>query len=72
MRTRLSRRRPDRCCASAVAQLEVAGDEVGVKVREHDVRYSAAVFLGERDVLVDIALRIDHRGDVRLLVCYEV
>ena len=61
-RTQIDRR------AGAIAQLEVAGDEVGMKVREEDVLDSQAVLGGEREVLIDVALRIDDGGRVRLLV----
>ena len=52
--------------ADAIAQLEMAGDEVGVEVRQEDVRDAQAVLVGEREVLVDVALRIDDRGDRRV------
>ena len=51
--------------AGAIAQLEMAGDEVGVEVREEDVRDSQAVLPGERDVLIDVALRIDDGRRMR-------
>ena len=51
--------------AGAVAQLEVPGDEIGVKVREEDVRDPQAVLAGERQVLIDVALRIDDGGRLR-------
>ena len=54
--------------AGAIAQLEVTGDEVGVEVREEDVRDPQAVLGGEREVLIDVALRIDDGRRVRLLV----
>ena len=58
--------------ARAVAQLEVAGEEVGVEVRQDDVLDPAAEPLGVREVLVDVALRVDHGGDAAALVGDEV
>ena len=51
-----------------VTQLDVAGDEVGVEVREEDVLDRVSAGLGVGQVVVDVALRIDHRGRLRLLV----
>ena len=48
------------------------GDEVGVEVREEDVRDPQAVLGGEREVLIDVALRIDDRRRVRLLVADQI
>ena len=45
--------------AGPLAQLEVAGDEIGVEVREEDVRDPEAVFAGKGQVLLDVALRVD-------------
>ena len=50
----------------------MAGDEVGVEVRQEDVRDLQIVLGGEREVLIDVALGIDDRRDVRLLVADEV
>ena len=58
--------------ADAVAQLEVAGEEVGVEVREEDVLDPAAAALGVGDVLVDVALRVDDGRDAGCLVGDEV
>ena len=51
----------------AIAQLEVAGDEVRVEVGEEDVRDREAMLVGEREVLPDVALRVDDRG--RAAIC---
>ena len=46
-------------CAALVAQLEMAGNEVGVEVREEDVANLEAEFFSVRYVLMDVALRVD-------------
>ena len=48
--------------AAAVAQFQMAGDEVGVEVGEEDVADLEAKFLGVGQVLLDVALRIDDDG----------
>ena len=48
--------------ADAIAEFEMAGDEIGVEMGEKDVLDLEAVFGGESDVLVDVALRIDDGG----------
>jgi hypothetical protein len=58
--------------AGAVAQLQVAGQEIGVQVRQHDMADGQAVLGGIGQVLLDIALRIDHDGLLRLLVGHDV
>ena len=58
--------------AGPVAQLEMAGDEIGVEVGEEDVRDPQAVLLGEGQVLVDVALRVDDRGRPGRLVADEI
>ena len=58
--------------AGAVAQLEVSGDEVGVKVREEDVRDPQVVLGREGEILIDVALRIDDGCGVRSGVADEV
>ena len=58
--------------ADAIAQLEVAGNEVGMEVREEDVLDLETMLGGEREVLIDVTLRIDDRGRVRLLVADEI
>ena len=47
-------------------------DEVGVQMREEHVRDSKAVLSGERQVLIDVALRIDNGRRPGLLVADEV
>src|SRR5262249_25525338 len=56
----------------AVAQLQVARQEVGMEVREENVLDPAAELLDVGDVLVDVSLRIDDRRDPGLLVGHEV
>ncbi len=58
--------------AHAVAKLQVSGEEIGMQVRQEHVGDSQVVRLGEGQVLVDVALRIDDRGGVRLLVADEI
>ena len=58
--------------AGAVAQFEVPGHEVGVEVREEHVLDAQPVLGGEREVVIDVTLRVDHRGAVRLLVADQV
>src|SRR4029077_8049776 len=48
--------------AAAVAQLQVAGDEVGVEVGEEDVSDLQPEFFGVRQVLLNVALRVDDNG----------
>jgi hypothetical protein len=50
----------------------VAGDVVGVVVRLQDVRDSDAHVAGEREVLLDVELGIDHGRDARALVADEI
>ena len=50
----------------------MTGDEVRVQVGEEDVRDTQAVLRGERQVLLDVALRIDDRGGAGGLVADQV
>ena len=50
----------------------MACDEVGVKMREDDVLDSKRVIGRERKILIDVALRIDDGGGVRLLVADQI
>jgi hypothetical protein len=50
----------------------MAGDEIGVKVRQEDVADLQIVFAGERQVLVHVALRIDDRRRPGLFVADEI
>ena len=58
--------------AGAIAQLEVAGNEVGVEVREEDVLDPQAMLGGEREVLIDVTLRVDDGRRARLLVADQI
>ena len=58
--------------AGPVAQLQVAGDEIGVKVRQDDMPNLEAVCAGKGEVLVDVALGIDDDRGVRRLVADEI
>src|SRR5262249_28062508 len=59
-------------CAGPVPQLQVTGDEVGVEVRQEHMLDLKPVLGGERQVLIDVALRIDDGRDLRLLVSDEI
>ena len=50
----------------------MTGDEVRVKVREKDVLYLETVRVGEREILIDVALRIDDRRSARQLVANQI
>ncbi len=58
--------------ARAVAQLQVAGDEIRVKVREEDVCDRQAVRCGKRNVLIDVALGIHDGGGLGALVANQI
>ena len=58
--------------AATVAQLEVAGDEIGVEVGEKDVADLEAEFLGVGEVLLDVALRIDDDRRRACLVAQQI
>ena len=58
--------------ARLLVQLEVSGDEVGVKVREDDVTDRQSAFSGERYVLIDVTLRIDDGRCRRRLVADQI
>ncbi len=58
--------------AGTVPQLEMSGDEVGVKVREEDVRDPQVVLGREGEILIDVALRIDHGCRARAGVADQV
>jgi hypothetical protein len=58
--------------ADAIAQLEVAGDEVGVHVGEKHVADRATERVGVGEVLIDVTLRIDHGGDAPHLIDNQV
>jgi hypothetical protein len=50
----------------------MTGDEVGVKVREDDVTNRQSAFSSERQVLIDVTLRIDNGCGRRCLVADEI
>jgi len=58
--------------AGAVTQLEVAGNEIGVEVGQKDMGDAQAVIRSERQVLIDVALRIDDRGQGTPLIANKV
>ena len=58
--------------AAAVAQLQMAGDEVGVEVGEKHVADMKAKLLGVAQVLLNVALRIDDDGSRTGLVSKQI
>ena len=58
--------------AAMVAQLQVAGDEVGVEMGEEDVADLEAKLFGVGQVLLDVALRVDDDGGCALLVPEQI
>ena len=54
--------------AGFVPQFNVAGDEVGMEVREEDVLDRVPAGPGVGEVLIDVSLGVDHRGRLRLFV----
>ena len=58
--------------ADAIAQLQMPGDEIGVKMRQKYVLDLQPMFGGERDVLIRIPLRVDDGGSAGFLVSDEV
>ena len=58
--------------ASAMAQLEVAGEEVSVKVREKYPADVEPVPRGRFDVEIDVTLRIDDDGDPAARIADEI
>ena len=51
-----------------VTQFDVAGDEVGMEMREEDVLDRVPAGFGVGEVLIDVALGIDHRGRLRFVI----
>ena len=51
-----------------VTQLDVTRDEVGMKMCEENIFDRVPAGLGVGEILIDVALRIDHRSRLRLLV----
>jgi hypothetical protein len=58
--------------AHAVAQFEMAGDEVGVKMGQEHVLDLEIVFGGDGQVLVDVPLGIDNGGGARFFIADQV
>jgi hypothetical protein len=58
--------------AGLFLQFQVAGNEVGMEVREDDVPDRHPVLGGKREVLIDVTLRVDNRRRLRLLVANEI
>ncbi len=58
--------------AGSIPQFEMAGDEIGVQVCQEDMFDPEVMLTGEREVLIDVTLRIDDRCDVRALVADQV
>jgi len=58
--------------ARLLLQLEMTGDEVRVKVREDDMSNRQPTFRRERQVLIDVTLRIDDGSGFRLLVANQI
>jgi hypothetical protein len=58
--------------AATVAQFQMAGDEVGVKMGEEDVADLEAEFLGVGQVLLNIALGVDDDGGRAGLVSEQI
>ena len=58
--------------AGAIPQLEVTGDEIGVKMREDHVSDLEPMFLGKRDVLIHVPPGVHDRRRVRLLVADQI
>jgi hypothetical protein len=51
-------------CTGAIAKLDVAGNEVGMEVRQEDVLDSQTMLGGEREVLFHVTLRVDDGSRV--------
>ena len=58
--------------AAAVAQFQMAGHEVRVEVGQENMPNCAAELLGIRQVLLDVALRVDDSGATAALVGDEI
>jgi hypothetical protein len=50
----------------------VAGQEIGVKMRQKDVGNAQPVFRGERQVAIHVALGVDDSRDARGLIANQV
>jgi hypothetical protein len=58
--------------ALPVTQLEMPGDEVGVKMSQEHMPDPASQSVGVLDILVNITLRIHHRRDGAPLVSHQI
>ncbi len=58
--------------ARAIAQLQMAGDEIGMQMGQEDVPDGERVFGGEFHVLIDVPLRIDNGCRARRFVSNQV
>jgi hypothetical protein len=47
-------------------------DEIGMKVRQQHVRNPQVVFARERQILIDVALRVDDGSNLRAFVADEI
>src|SRR5204862_6526359 len=56
----------------SITQLEMAGDEVGVKVSQEHMANPATQPVGILDVLIDVPLWSDHRCDAAPLVSDKI
>ena len=50
----------------------MAGQEIGVQMRQEHVGNAEAMLVGKREVSLDVALRVDDGGDVRVRVTDQV
>ena len=55
-----------------VSELQMTGEKIGVEVRQKDVTDREVVVAGKRQVLIDVALRVDNRGRLRRFVADQV
>ena len=58
--------------AGAIAQLQMSGDKIGVQMGEKDVLNFKSVLGGKLNVLVGVALRINHDGGAGRLISNDV
>jgi hypothetical protein len=58
--------------ADPIAQLQMAGDEVGVEMRQDHMFDAQPVLFGVRHILLDVALWIDDGGNAALLIPDDV
>ena len=58
--------------AAPVAQFQMSGEEIGVKVSEKDVLDSEAGFLSVGQILLDVSLRIDDDPSRRSFIAEQI